>query len=84
MPVQVGGPVTNVSIIFIIFPIFFIVSGICSLFWPRTMWYLSEGWKFKDAQPSGCYLAVTRIGGLVLLIMGFLVFAIVWSLAHAR
>jgi hypothetical protein len=84
MPGEMRGPVLVVNAFFIIVPIFFIVSGICSLFWPRMMWFLAEGWKFKDAQPSGCYLVATRVGGLLILTVGIVWFVILWSLVHAR
>lgn len=83
MPGETQGPVA-VNILVIIVPIIFILSGTCSLFWPRMVWFLSEGWKFKDAQPSGCYLAVTRIGGLFMLILGIGTLVILWNSVHAR
>ncbi len=52
------------------FACFFIVAGLCSISLPRMMWFLSEGWKFKNAEPSGCALVATRIGGLLGLIVG--------------
>jgi hypothetical protein len=84
MPVEMQGPVPTVNVLFLIVPIFFIVSGVCSLFWPRMMWFLAEGWKFKDAQPSGCYLVATRVGGLLILAVGVVSFVILWSLVHTR
>ncbi len=36
------------------FAFFMIVSGLCSLLLPRAIWFLSDGWKFKNAEPSGC------------------------------
>ena len=37
--------------------------------WPRAAWYLREGWKFKGAEPSVWSLVMTRIGGLLSLIV---------------
>ncbi len=48
------------------------------------MWFLAEGWKFNDAQPSGCYLVATRISGVLLLILGMVSFVILWSIVHAH
>lgn len=31
---------------------------------PQTAWYLSEGWKFRDAEPSGLALGLARMGGI--------------------
>lgn len=42
--------------------------GLCLLnvFFPRAMWWWDEGWKFRDAtEPSGLWLAFTRLAGLV-------------------
>jgi hypothetical protein len=62
---------------FVVVLVFIIVNLICSIFWPRMMWYLSEGWKFKNAEPSGCVLAVYRIGGVIGLVV---LLGIAWSL----
>lgn len=50
---------------------------VCSLgiFNPRLAWYLSEGWKFRDAEPSDAYLAWSRIGGVIFLIIGLVAYA---------
>ncbi|MEU6137584.1 DUF6199 family natural product biosynthesis protein [Nocardioides sp. NPDC047086] len=34
-------------------------------FKPRVGFFLEEGWKFRDAEPSDLYLGVTRIGSFV-------------------
>lgn len=74
------GVVLVVSALFIIVPVFFLVACLCSVFWPRTMWFLSEGWKFKNVEPSGCALAATRVGGLVGFLVGIVFLFILWSL----
>jgi hypothetical protein len=84
MPVEIQGPVHTVNVLFVIVPILVVFFSICSLFWPRMMWFLAEGWKFKDAQPSGCYLVATRISGVVLLILGTVSCVILWSIVHAH
>ncbi len=48
------------------------------------MWFLAEGWKFNDAQPSGYYLVATRISGVLLLILGMVSLVILWSIVHAH
>jgi hypothetical protein len=53
-----------IAVVILIVPILMIIGGLCSLLWPRLMWWLSEGWKFKNIEPSGCALIATRIGGL--------------------
>ena len=42
--------------------------GIFNLVSPRTAWYLSYGWRFRDAEPSEAALLLGRAGG------GFLIF----------
>jgi len=44
--------------------------GLLEVINPRITWYLSEGWKFKDAEPSDLYLAVSRVVGAVLVLIG--------------
>jgi hypothetical protein len=70
MPIYPGRLVFAVSGIALAMPILMIVMGLCSLIWPRAMWWLSEGWKFKNAEPSGCALVAMRVGGLLGLIAG--------------
>jgi hypothetical protein len=70
MPIYPGRVVFAVSAISLAMPILMIVMGLCSLIWPRAMRWLSEGWKFKGAEPSGCALVATRVGGLIGLIVG--------------
>lgn len=37
---------------------------------PHTMWYLSYGWHFKDAEPSDLALFAERAGGIVAIVAG--------------
>lgn len=36
---------------------------------PEILWYLSEGWKFRDAEPSETYLILTRVSLVIALII---------------
>ena len=47
--------------------------GLFAIISPRAMWFFSEGWKFKDAEPSGAALIVARIGGVVSLIVALVI-----------
>lgn len=47
-----------------------IILGIFNLASPRTAWYLSYGWHYKDAEPSDVSLALARVGGGVLVLVG--------------
>ena len=37
--------------------------GVFNLFFPRTAWYLSYGWRYSNAEPSDAALAFNQIGG---------------------
>ncbi|SDY87761.1 hypothetical protein SAMN05660462_01106 [Proteiniborus ethanoligenes] len=39
---------------------------------PRLTWKVSEGWKFKDAEPSEAYLIMSRIVSVIVLIIVWL------------
>ena len=51
-----------------------IAVGIFNLAVPRTAWYLSYGWRFKDAEPSDAALALGRLGGGIAVFAGLLLF----------
>jgi Family of unknown function (DUF6199) len=70
MVIEGSWVVLVVVALFVIVPIVMIVAGFCSMLWPRSMWFLSEGWKYKNAEPSGCALVATRIGGLFAIVFG--------------
>ncbi|WP_085930980.1 DUF6199 family natural product biosynthesis protein [Desulfosporosinus sp. OT] len=40
---------------------------------PRITWMISEGWKFKNAEPSELYLIINRI-------MAVVIFIVIWVL----
>ncbi len=40
---------------------------------PQTAWYLSEGWKFRDAEPSQLALGLTRAGGAACCVVAVIV-----------
>ena len=44
--------------------------GAWQLFSPESAIYFSKGWRFKNAEPTEGYVLVTRIGGVILLIIG--------------
>ncbi len=46
--------------------------GIFNLAAPKASWYLSYGWRFKDAEPSDAYMAIARIGGAIALVIGII------------
>ena len=43
-----------------------------NLLLPRASWYLSYGWRYKNAEPSDLVLAINRIGGGAILAVALL------------
>ena len=58
----------------ILFAIFVLGIGLFNVLSPQTAWYLSEGWKFKAAEPSDMALGLTRAGGVFAIIVGIIAF----------
>ena len=50
--------------------ILLMIIGLFNLISPRTGWYLSYGWRFKDAEPSDAALVMARIGGGIAILIG--------------
>ena len=50
--------------------------GAWHTFSPYSAWYLSWGWRYKDAEPSDAALAFTRIGGIACIVFGLFAFFI--------
>lgn len=48
------------------------MAGICAILSPRAMWYWNVGCKFRDAQPSDAALAMTRLGGVLMVVMAII------------
>ena len=49
-------------------------AGVFHLVSPQTAWYLSYGWRYKNAGPSDAALVMERVGGIVLLGLGAVLF----------
>lgn len=54
----------------ILFFFLLLIIGVISLLSPETAWHLSEGWKFRDAEPSPTVLVYIRVMGVVELLAG--------------
>ena len=50
-----------------------IIIGLFNLCKPEEMWYFSTGWQFKNAEPSEEAILWCRLGGVIALIVGFVV-----------
>lgn len=48
----------------IVFALMITAFGIINVFYPYAGWYLSIGWRLKDAEPSNAALAVQRFSGV--------------------
>lgn len=54
--------------------LFAIIIGIINVASPETGWYLSHGWKYRDAEPSDEALTWGRISGVIAIIIGIICF----------
>ena len=50
-----------------------IVIGLLNLCKPEEMWYMSTGWRFKNAEPSEDAILWCRVGGVIAIVIGFFV-----------
>ena len=59
-------------------PLPFIVAGfgVLLISYPKIYWYLSGGWKIKDAEPSNASLVIGRIIGGIIVFAGVVLFFI--------
>ncbi|NLG51098.1 MAG: hypothetical protein GX552_13405 [Chloroflexi bacterium] len=58
---------------FNLFGLVIILFGLFAVISPETAWHLQEGWKFRNAEPSDLSLIMTRIGGVIAIVIGLLV-----------
>ena len=56
--------------------ILLVLLGAVNFFLPELPFYLRYGWAVRDAEPSDTYLTLTRIGGVILVLVGFIQFFI--------
>ena len=50
--------------------------GLWGLLAPQTAWYVSHGWRYKDAEPSDAALAVESIGGIIAIVGGLIMIVV--------
>jgi hypothetical protein len=67
------------SALLVIVPAFIVIVVLCSLVWPRAVWFLSEGWKFKNVEPSGFVLVAIRLGGVLGLVAILAIASRLWK-----
>ena len=46
--------------------------GILYMLYPQDIWFLKNGWKFREAEPSDLYLGLVRFGGGVSVLIGII------------
>jgi hypothetical protein len=46
------------------------LHGLLSIISPQILWFLTEGWTFKDAEPSDAVTIFGRIFGVFTLVVG--------------
>lgn len=51
-----------------------LLVGIWLVFSPKSAWWVSVGWRFKNAEPSDLALMLNRIGGGILVFIGIISF----------
>ncbi|TVX95306.1 DUF6199 family natural product biosynthesis protein [Cohnella terricola] len=57
------------------FAFLFIVISILNIIFPKIGWYLKYGWAVKgDVEPSDAYLLMSRVMGVIILIIFLFVF----------
>jgi len=47
-----------------------ILLGAVNIFVPEIGWYISYGWRYKNAEPSNVALSLGRISGVILTVVG--------------
>ena len=55
---------------YIILGLILLLLGIVHVAIPNKMWYISYGWRYKDAEPSDMALLAERAGGIIAIIVG--------------
>ncbi|MBO8156542.1 MAG: hypothetical protein H0Z32_08790 [Bacillaceae bacterium] len=55
-----------------------IAVGVFHIAKPETIWYLKEGWKFEDTEPSDLYLELSRLFGVFLIVVAMFILLFAW------
>lgn len=51
-----------------------ILFGVFEAGWPKVSWYLSHGWRYKNAEPSELALGLGRAAGILMIVIGIICF----------
>lgn len=73
-PAQPAGT-KGVQCLYLLIAIAGIGFSLLAIVSPRTAWYLRDGWKYKDVEPSNAALLLTQVGGFfgVLFLLAFII-----------
>jgi len=55
---------------YILLGLILMIGGLVVFAVPEVAWYLKEGWKFRDAEPSDMALVINKLGGVVGALIG--------------
>lgn len=66
---QSADPNTNT-----VFAIICLIIGVFNLLCPYGAWLLTQGWRFRDAEPSDFALTMARVSGVIAIIIGIVFF----------
>ena len=53
-----------------------IAVGCVNLFFPQAVFFLQEGWKFRDVKPSDLFIMLTQMAGLAFLFGGAIILGV--------
>ncbi len=53
-----------------------IAVGCVNLFFPHAVFFLQEGWKFRDVKPSDLFIMLTQMVGLVFAFVGAVILGV--------
>lgn len=51
-----------------------VLFGVLETAFPQASWWLSHGWRFKNAEPSDLVLGLGRVVGVIMIIVGVICF----------
>jgi len=55
-----------------LFGLVLVICGLVAAINPRLAFFLEQGWRMKDVEPSEVYLIVARVLGIVIALIGFI------------
>ena len=53
--------------------IILLLIGIVYAVWPQKLWFISWGWRYKNAEPSDLAIGVFRVAGVIIGIIGLII-----------